>query len=72
MDKMNNFKLMEKKYRFYDGKKTDFSSVIDLTDPKMDLSKHGISEINVKGYRTFKLSFPSGVYIIKNALPIEK
>lgn len=70
MDKMNNFKLLEKKYRFYQGIKTDFSGVIDFNDPSVDLKKHNITEINIKGYRAYKLGFPSGVYVIKNALPI--
>lgn len=72
MDKMNNFKLMEKKYRFYEGKKTNFSDVIDFNDPSLDLTKHNISMLSLKGHKTFKLGFPGGVYIIKNALSIEK
>lgn len=47
MDKMNNFKLMEKKYRFYEGRKTDFSDVINLNDPKVDLAKHNITALSL-------------------------
>ncbi|KAL4512265.1 hypothetical protein ABPG72_005267 [Tetrahymena utriculariae] len=72
MDKMNNFKLLEKKYRFYQGVKTDFSGVIDFNDPKVDLAKHNITQIEMKGYRAYRLAFPSGVYVIKNALSIQK
>lgn len=76
LDKMNSFKLQEKKYRFYENHKTDFSAIVDLTKADSPLiSHHGFSAIKLPSHphlSAYKLDFPSGVYIIKNAVSIKQ
>jgi len=71
MEKLNPFKLSEKKYRLYDNIQTDFSEVIDLNQAK-DLEKLGIVATVKNNQRIFHFGFPQGFYIIKGFLSIKE
>ena len=68
-NKFNAFKASEKRYKYYHGKKTDFSGLIDLTK---EINYPFISESVIKcpktgnTFKCFKFEEPSGLIVIKN------
>ena len=77
ISQFSEFKKSEKKYRFYQKKKTDFSELIDLSNYKPEYEKI-CKPIEIKDPKTSKIYegyeffFPEGVILIRDFLTIEE
>lgn len=65
----NEFKRLEKKYKYYQNKKTDFKDLIDVTNPSLPPGVHPFEITDPssgKVYKCFRFDDPEGLIIIKN------
>ena len=72
LESFSEFKKSEKFYRAYKGGTTDFSQLLDVNNPGLNLEAHGITQLPVEGMRVYKLDFPAGVYIVKKFLTVRE
>ena len=66
------FRESEKFYRYYENVQSDFSDLIDLNNPGLDLEKYQIKEIELNGCKVYEFGFPQGVLMIKGILGVEE